>query len=462
MAPQVATIATLTPSKSRYQLTARATRIWEVAASQNTQSLSLDMVLLDKEGNQIHTTIPKKMVSSYKENLHEGKIYRLQHFEVAKNNRSYKPVISTDNIIRCTPFTTIAEEEDQSTPIPQHKFEFHPINSLHERSNKIDYLIDVVGLLTTIENKRQVMTKGGLTLLRHAYIQDERKETVRVTLWGEAANLIDETMVEMKKDEVKIVVITSMKVVYYEGADQLQSTYGTKIYINLDIPEATKLRQSLDELTPVTIIDISKEIHVPEPPFKSLKELLEMELPDEKEMFICQGAITEVRTDVDWRYRIMTTISDGFAFAKLVLFDKEAETVIGKPINKLLDIYEQENGKGRVFDILQQCIGKQHKFKVKVGMSRFGYERELKGQKTFPTNEDIETKIVATQESEKAPMQQEEPSLPRIEWKAPVQTPDKTEKRKKAEKTGKGDKDIKMEGSSAKKKRSVAVSETST
>ncbi|KAH9611600.1 hypothetical protein KSS87_007793 [Heliosperma pusillum] len=257
-----------------------------------------------------------------------------------------------------------------------------------------------------------------------------KKETVRVTLWGEAANLIDETMVEMNKDEVKIVVITSMKVVYYEGADQLQSTYGTKIYINLDIPEATKLRQSLDELTPVTIIDISKEIHVPEPPFKSLKELLEMELPDEKEMFICQGAITEVRTDVDWRYRIMTTISDGFAFAKLVLFDKEAEKVIGKPINKLLDIYEQENGKGRVFDILQQCIGKQHKFKVKVGMSRFGYERELKGKKTFPTNEDIETKIVATQESEKAPMQQEEPSLPRIEWKAPVQTPDKTEKRK--------------------------------
>ncbi|KAH9616311.1 hypothetical protein KSS87_016535 [Heliosperma pusillum] len=321
---------------------------------------------------------------------------------------------------------------------------------------------DVVGLLTTLENKRQVMTKGGLTLLRHAYIQDERKETVRVTLWGEAANLIDETMVEMNKDEVKIVVITSMKVVYYEGADQLQSTYGTKIYINLDIPEATKLRQSLDELTSVTTIDISKEIHVPEPPFKSLKELLEMELPDEKEMFICQGAITEVRTDVDWRYRIMTTISDGFAFAKLVLFDKEAEKVIGKPINKLLDIYEQENGKGRVFDILQQCIGKQHKFKVKVGMSRFGYERELKGQKTFPTNEDIETKIVATQESEKAPMQQEEPSLPRIEWKAPVQTPDKTEKRKKAEKTGKGDKDIKMEGSSAKKKRSVAVSETST
>ncbi|KAH9614346.1 hypothetical protein KSS87_017194 [Heliosperma pusillum] len=229
-----------------------------------------------------------------------------------------------------------------------------------------------------------------------------RKETVRVTLWGEAANLIDETMVEMNKDEVKIVVITSMKVVYYEGVDQLQSTYGTKIYINLDIPEATKLRQSLDELTPVTIIDISKEIHVPEPPFKSLKELLEMELPDETEMFICQGAITEVRTDVDWRYRIMTTISDGFAFAKLVLFDKEAEKVIGKPINKLLDIYEQ------------------------------------------------------------APMQQEEPSLPRIEWKAPVQTPDKTEKRKKAEKTGKGDKDIKMEGSSAKKKRSVAVSETST
>lgn len=37
----------------------------------------------------------------------------------------------------------------------------------------------------------------------------------------------------------------------------------------------------------------------------------------------------------------MTTISDGLSVAKLVIFDKEAEKVICKPINKLLDIFEK-------------------------------------------------------------------------------------------------------------------------
>ncbi|XP_074316996.1 replication protein A 70 kDa DNA-binding subunit B-like [Silene latifolia] len=199
-------------------------------------------------------------------------------------------------------------------------------------------------------------------------------------------------------------------------------------------------------------------------------------------MFVCKGTIIEIRTDVEWRYmscttcksglqedktcfqcnklvqyptqryRIMTTISDGETSAKLVLFDKEAEKVIGKPITKLLDIYEQENGKERVFDILQQCIGKQHTFKVKVGMSKFGLERELKGQKTITSEEDEESKTMMNKGKEKATLEQEGP--PRTPTKAGFssQTPDKKEKRKNTEKPRRGEKDIKMEGSIANKR----------
>ncbi|KAH9611394.1 hypothetical protein KSS87_019507, partial [Heliosperma pusillum] len=47
----------------------------------------------------------------------------------------------------------------------------------------------------------------------------------------------------------------------------------------------------------------------------------------------------------------MATLSDGMTSAKLVLFDKEVEKVVGKPITKLLDVYEKEDGKGRVYNI---------------------------------------------------------------------------------------------------------------
>ncbi|KAK9683506.1 hypothetical protein RND81_10G146200 [Saponaria officinalis] len=74
----------------------------------------------------------------------------------------------------------------------------------------------------------------------------------------------------------------------------------------------------------------------------------------------------------------MMTLSVGTATADLVLFNKEAEKVVGKPIEKLLDVYE------KVYEILQQCVGKKYMFKVKVGESKYNGERELKDRKTLP------------------------------------------------------------------------------
>ncbi|KAK9691412.1 hypothetical protein RND81_09G195300 [Saponaria officinalis] len=228
MTSKLTTIAQLTPSKNKYQITTRATRIWEVPASQNERPYSLDMVLLDHEGSQIHATIPRRLINDHKENLREGVIYKIQHFEVATNTRSYRPVKATNNIIKCTPFTSIVED-NQNQPIAQHKFD----------DSEMTY---VVGLLLVVENKRQAMTSRGSTQLRHIYIQGERKQNVRVTLWGNAAELINESTTQ-GTGEPTAVVITSTKVVYYEGEYQIQSTYGTKIYVNLDIQETRQLKE---------------------------------------------------------------------------------------------------------------------------------------------------------------------------------------------------------------------------
>ncbi|KAK9677731.1 hypothetical protein RND81_11G162900 [Saponaria officinalis] len=184
--------------------------------------------------------------------------------------------------------------------------------------------------------------------------------------------------------------------------------------MNIDIPEVNELLARENESIQVKYI-VNNTEHVKEPQHKTIAELLEMELPNERELFICHGTISEVQTETDWkymsctkckkglqdnmrynqcketieypmqRYRIMTTVTDGTASATLVLFDKEAEKIIGKPINKLLDLYEKEDGKGRIFDILQQCVGQEHTYRVKVEESKYGNERELKVQKTMTT-----------------------------------------------------------------------------
>ncbi|KAK9740671.1 hypothetical protein RND81_03G052700 [Saponaria officinalis] len=184
--------------------------------------------------------------------------------------------------------------------------------------------------------------------------------------------------------------------------------------MNLDIPEARILKQRHDEAPEVKFVDITPVEGGEEPEYKTLIELMQMEMPNEKKQFTCSGTITEIRTDIEWRYlscptckcgfnaegkcrqcnkttdypiqryKIMMTLSDETATADLVLFNKEAEKVIGKPIEKLIDVYEKENGKEQVYEILQQCVGKKYIFRVKIGESKYSGERELKGQKTLP------------------------------------------------------------------------------
>ncbi|KAK9675423.1 hypothetical protein RND81_11G007000 [Saponaria officinalis] len=53
--------------------------------------------------------------------------------------------------------------------------------------------------------------------------------------------------------------------------------------------------------------------------------------------------------------------------------------------------HQSEHGKAKVYDIFQQCIGKQYTIKVKVGMSKYGNEREFKGVKKIIRYKDKQT-----------------------------------------------------------------------
>ncbi|KAK9678227.1 hypothetical protein RND81_11G197600 [Saponaria officinalis] len=48
-----------------------------------------------------------------------------------------------------------------------------------------------------------------------------------------------------------------------------------------------------------------------QPQQKTITELIQMDMPNKAQQFICKGIITEVRTDVDWRYLSCTTCKNG-------------------------------------------------------------------------------------------------------------------------------------------------------
>ncbi|KAL2895540.1 Ribosome maturation factor RimP [Bienertia sinuspersici] len=63
------------------------------------------------------------------------------------------------------------------------------------------------------------------------------------------------------------------------------------------------------------------------------------------------------------------------------IFDKDVEKIVGKPINAMMKIYEQDDGPTRVSKELQQCIGKKCTLKVKI--NKRGYILELSAMKIY-------------------------------------------------------------------------------
>ncbi|KAL2942261.1 Replication factor A protein 1, partial [Bienertia sinuspersici] len=161
---------------------------------------------------------------------------------------------------------------------------------------------------------------------------------------------------------------------------QLNSTSGTKVYINLETPEVVAFKDiSPNAPQKIHLIQVDQPESLEEAMSKNYKTLrqlqkLYMDAKEDQatnEAYICIAKITKVLDqDCGWkysscntckskldhsqhcnkcnltplfpktRYRIVVTIEDGDTTLNVGLFDKDAEKIVGKPIDAMMKIYE--------------------------------------------------------------------------------------------------------------------------
>ncbi|KAL2922985.1 Replication protein A 70 kDa DNA-binding subunit D [Bienertia sinuspersici] len=107
--------------------------MWEVKYNPTSATVdSLDMVLLDEQGSQIHGLIKKDLIPHFKEVAKEGSVYTTSHFGVGNNKRSHR-LVQNDSIIWFNSFTSLKFEPEGWVDIPQHKLNFQPFEQLAEQ-----------------------------------------------------------------------------------------------------------------------------------------------------------------------------------------------------------------------------------------------------------------------------------------------------------------------------------------
>ncbi|KAF6142523.1 hypothetical protein GIB67_039487 [Kingdonia uniflora] len=101
---------------------------------------SLDMLLINEHGDQIHVVVPKEVIHQFAEQLREGELIHVEKFNVSTNNATYRPVVEGKLKIYFSINTVVKKSENQGVPIPMHKFSFVDFSDIPTRCHKPKYL----------------------------------------------------------------------------------------------------------------------------------------------------------------------------------------------------------------------------------------------------------------------------------------------------------------------------------
>ncbi|KAL2934444.1 Replication protein A 70 kDa DNA-binding subunit, partial [Bienertia sinuspersici] len=202
---------------------------------------------------------------------------------------------------------------------------------------------------------------------------------VTATSWGEKANLVTDSIWE-NEDRPQVLIITATKVSIFTRNFQLNSTSGTKVHINLDIPEVHAFRESIIGGHPnkIEMIQVQQPESIEETmkkTSKTIKELQELyngvEENQPNATYTCVEMITKVLDqECGWkysscnickskldncqycnkcnltpqfplnRYQLVVTLYDRETTINVGIFDKDVEKIVGKPITAMMKIYE--------------------------------------------------------------------------------------------------------------------------
>ncbi|KAF9587824.1 hypothetical protein IFM89_005828 [Coptis chinensis] len=161
----------------RWKIRVRVTRLWKPINSKKNCTISIEFVMLDSKGYQIHVVLFEKDFQYFdsvgKEDfIQEGSIYTLEKFDVVFA-KDYLPVEHAYRIhFKEGALVKIATEEGND--ISKHMFKFIKFDNIPTKASQLTFLTDVIGVLMKVGKARNAAGK----LLKEVVIMNKRQAWV--------------------------------------------------------------------------------------------------------------------------------------------------------------------------------------------------------------------------------------------------------------------------------------------
>ncbi|KAJ1381562.1 Nucleic acid-binding, OB-fold [Sesbania bispinosa] len=381
-------IVDIDSSKESWHIVARVVRLWKIPNFHNAKiPLALEMVLCDERGGKIHAVVRRTLVYKFQSTLIEGAAYSISNFGVGENSGEFKYSMHLYKV-NFEYHTRVVLMRDCT--IPRFQFSFVSLADVMAPSFDNNYLVDVIRVLTGIGTEKEY--ERNRKKFRMNVMELEIDGFGILIFIGQITSKIEYALFENYLDDLNaflasgnttnvIVVVQLAKVKSFKGKVSLQnSLHATKLIFNPDFEKAVELRKRLEENIESVSQPLSQIAEVPKLTMKEeflthtvMKTIEELKDSNEECCCIVMATIKHLIEGEDWWYRLKVRVIDTTDSATLVIFDRDAASLLNISCYDLLESTAQPNDKSFPAEI-SALVDQTFLFKVEnkiVSNSRF-------------------------------------------------------------------------------------------
>nr|XP_025608167.1 replication protein A 70 kDa DNA-binding subunit D-like [Arachis hypogaea] len=298
-------------SEKNWCIKVRILRMWKVPSYEKRYSQpSVELVVIDKDGTQIHCFIRSVHYRLFEPILEEGKVFVVGNFAMDSNTQKYRPTKLSMRIIFKRD-TLVSGADDMDIPIES--FDFVATKEILSSVKDDLYLIDFVGLLSAKSELIPFEYRNRKSHYMKIELDDlSGSEKLSCTLWENyASELI--TLLDANKATEFIIVLQFAKMKFYNGVMTITNTnYTTRLTVNANLEVVKKFCQNKHSTSVEVIGRVVR--HSPSEDFLSLTPyatIHQIKETLEKSTFVTCGTVIDIDRDHAWWYKACRQCTQG-------------------------------------------------------------------------------------------------------------------------------------------------------
>ncbi|PWA62733.1 hypothetical protein CTI12_AA360010 [Artemisia annua] len=229
------------PMLDNIKIKARCISVWHShPAGKPKQAYSFDVVLQDMKGNRIQCTARNNDMYRFEPLFQQGHCYMISDFSIGENN-GILPLLNHKYKITFFQSTKVTRIDHFDEDV--FGFKLEPFSDILSKKYNDKDSVDVIGAIVAIGDIIPIPNSLVKKVRRTVIIEDTEGTRVKCTFWDKWAEMFNQYVSNDAIGPVTF-VLQLAKVKYFKDEPAIHnSLFGSRIFINKDIPAITSFKQ---------------------------------------------------------------------------------------------------------------------------------------------------------------------------------------------------------------------------